>query len=862
VATISNSPGTQGLALTLSTGTTTIAISSDSVSASATMMVGAAALASIVIAPATPIIPLGTTRQFTAAGSYTDGRIQDMTSTATWSSSSANIAMISNDAGTAGLATGSALGTTNIKAVFGPVSNSTLLTVGNAALVSILITPISPSIALGFPQQFAATGSYSDGSTQNLTQSVNWTSSLSTIAAIDAAGLASSTSIGSTSITATLGSLNASSLLTVSPPVPVSLLVTPINPTVFLGGQQQFAATLVYSNGSSQDVTSGVSWTSSNPAVATVGNGGLASATASGSATVEAVWGANLLVSSTTIAVPVPTMSITPAAASAMSGGAQQFIATVTGSSNQNVSWTVDGVANGNSTIGTISATGLYTAPPMIGSHTIAAIAQSSSSIQATATVTVGSSGPIPNTFFGMHLNNIADPIPGSMQGSARIWDSAGAQWPSVNTASGIFDWNKLDTLLADYKVAGIDDVLYTLWRVPQWASSNPTDTNCDYLAGGFTGGCDPPTDLNADGTGSNLIWRTWVQNIAQRVDDPIYLRNHARVKYWEPCNECYRSPTLNPLYTAANYAYRGTYAQLVRMMQDARCIIVGNPDEAITALNTTCGQAGYPVIGIDPTAQMVMPDTAPGQAGTKQNPYAQVMQNFLYCTCANNSCSASSTGCPTGASGSRAVDIIATHLYANTYTPEQLPTQAALVRSYLSMSDLEKPFWNIEGGWGRNTALQVQSDPDLEAAFVARYTLMVWASGTTRAYWYGWDYTVFGTLWGTTATNGCRTQYANGYICMPGIAYQQIHDWLLGAVLTACSVEGTTWHCRLTESNGAPADIVWDTSQSCSSGSCGTIQHSVAPEYIKYRDLTGTTLAVYGSMVPVGIKPILLETQ
>jgi hypothetical protein len=461
-----------------------------------------------------------------------------------------------------------------------------------------------------------------------------------------------------------------------------------------------------------------------------------------------------------------------------------------------------------------------------------------------------------------MHLNNIADPIPGSMQGSARIWDSAGAQWPSVNTASGIFDWNKLDTLLADYKVAGIDDVLYTLWRVPQWASSNPTDSNCDYLAGGFTGGCDPPTDLNADGTGSNLIWRTWVQNIAQRVDDPIYLRNHARVKYWEPCNECYRSPTLNPLYTAANYAYRGTYAQLVRMMQDARCIIVGNPDEAITALNTTCGQAGYPVIGIDPTAQMVMPDTAPGQAGTKQNPYAQVMQNFLYCTCANNSCSASSTGCPTGASGSRAVDIIATHLYANTYTPEQLPTQAALVRSYLSMSDLEKPFWNIEGGWGRNTALQVQSDPDLEAAFVARYTLMVWASGTTRAYWYGWDYTVFGTLWGTTATNGCRTQYANGYICMPGIAYQQIHDWLLGAVLTACSVEGTTWHCRLTESNGSPADIVWDTSQSCSSGSCGTIQHSVAPEYIRYRDLTGTTLAVYGSMVPVGIKPILLETQ
>jgi hypothetical protein len=418
--------------------------------------------------------------------------------------------------------------------------------------------------------------------------------------------------------------------------------------------------------------------------------------------------------------------------------------------------------------------------------------------------------------------------------------------------------------VLAAYKAAGINDVLYTLWRVPKWASSNPDDTACDYATQGstFTGECDPPTDLNPDGTGSDQIWRTWVQNIAQHVNDPIYLQTHARVGYWEPCNECYRSPTLTPQYTATHYAYRGTYAQLVRMMQDARCIIVGNPNDAITALNTTCGQAGYPFIGIDPAAQMVMPDTAPGQASPKQPPHAQVMQNILYCTCANSSCSASSTGCPTGSGGSRAVDIIATHLYANPYTPEQLPTQAASVRSYLSATDLEKPFWSIEGGWGQNTAAQVQNDPDLEAAFVARYHVMVWASGITRAYWYGWDYSASGTLWSTTASNGCGTQYGNGYICKSGIAYQQVHDWLLSAVLTACSVDGTTWLCRLTEANGSPAQIVWDTSQTCSNGICGTIQHSVAPEYIKYRDLTGAAFVINGSMAPVGIKPILLETQ
>src|SRR5207244_3741606 len=287
---------------------------------------------------------LGTTQQFTAAGTYTDGTTQDVTGTATWSSSSAKVAVISNDSGTGGLATSSALGTTNIKAVLGPISDSTLLTVGDAALVSILVTPVSPSIALGLPQQFAATGTYSDGSTQDLTQSVTWTSSLPAVAGIDTAGLASSTSIGSTSITAALGSVSASSLLTVNSPVPTALFVSPTNPAVFVGDQQQFTATLIYSNGGSQDVTSSVSWTSSNPTVATVGNAGLASGAAGGSTTVEAMWGASLLVGSTTLTVFPPTVSVTPATASTKLGGAQQFNATVTGSSNQNVSWTVDGV--------------------------------------------------------------------------------------------------------------------------------------------------------------------------------------------------------------------------------------------------------------------------------------------------------------------------------------------------------------------------------------------------------------------------------------------------------------------------------------------------------------------------------------
>jgi len=452
------------------------------------------------------------------------------------------------------------------------------------------------------------------------------------------------------------------------------------------------------------------------------------------------------------------------------------------------------------------------------------------------------------------------------MEGAGRVWDSAAAQWPNLNTANGTFVWANLDSVLASYKSAGVNDVLYTLWRVPKWASSNPSDTTCDYatIGSNYTGECDLPTDLNADGTGTNLIWRTWVQKIAQHVNDANYLQNHAKISYWEPCNECYRSPTLDPGYGTggASVAYRGTYNQLVRMMQDARCIIVGTQSDPITALGTTCGEAGYPVIAIDPSAKMVMPSTSPIRVGKNNPSYPQVMQNLLYCTCANNSCSASTTGCTTGSAGSAAVDILSVHVYPNsaTYTPETIPSQIANVRSYLQQPDLAKPLWSDEGGWGKNTtATQVNNgDPDLEAAWLARFHVMMWASGLGRAYWYEWDNALYGTLWSPASAPGCTKQFTSGYLCSGAIAYQQVYNWLVGSTLTNCSAVGTTWTCNLIQANGSSAEILWDTSQTCSNGTCGTMNYAVPNTFHTYTDLTGASYSIGGS-VPVGIKPILV---
>src|SRR5215468_1199694 len=84
-------------------------------------------------------------------------------------------------------------------------------------LRSIAVTPSSPSLTVGATQQFTATGTYSDGSTQNLTSQVTWGSSNTTTATINSSALATAMAAGSTTISATLGAVSGSTGLTVTP---------------------------------------------------------------------------------------------------------------------------------------------------------------------------------------------------------------------------------------------------------------------------------------------------------------------------------------------------------------------------------------------------------------------------------------------------------------------------------------------------------------------------------------------------------------------------------------------------------------------------------------------------------------------
>src|SRR5208282_2242969 len=136
-------------------------------------------LASITVTPANPTITTGNTQQFTATGIFSDNSTQNLTTSVTWSSSNQVVATISNAAGFNGQAIAVAAGTAMITAMSGSITGSTTLTVNPVpvTLQSIAVTPANPSITLGNTEQFTATGTYSDGTTPNITSSVTWSSS-------------------------------------------------------------------------------------------------------------------------------------------------------------------------------------------------------------------------------------------------------------------------------------------------------------------------------------------------------------------------------------------------------------------------------------------------------------------------------------------------------------------------------------------------------------------------------------------------------------------------------------------------------------------------------------------------------------
>ncbi len=270
-------------------------------------------LVSITITPGNPDLILGTLNQFTATGTFSDQSTKDITASVTWSSSNQNIASINGS----GMAAALALGSLSISATSDAITGSTSVNVQSPTLMSISILPADGTIAATTTVQFHALGNYSDGSVQNVTRQVTWASSNTAVAQILSSGDSRGQAAGSSTITATLGSISGSTTLNVTNATIVSITVMPPSQTIAVSTTLGFSAIGRFSDNTVQNITDDATFNSDNTAVATIDNStdnatAVSPGTANITATFNGVTGsAPLNVTSATIS----SISVTPATA-------------------------------------------------------------------------------------------------------------------------------------------------------------------------------------------------------------------------------------------------------------------------------------------------------------------------------------------------------------------------------------------------------------------------------------------------------------------------------------------------------------------------------------------------------------------
>ncbi len=190
-------------------------------------------LTSISVTPVFPVVATGATQQFTATGVNDDGSTSTLSGVA-WSASTPTGGCISSGctatvtidttgvataSGSEGTGTGPILGLSTITATSGSLTGSTTMSVATVALTSITLTPSNPSVSMTGTKTVQIDALFNGTSGQTMNSSVQWTSSDKTVATVSSSGLVTGIKSSTTpvTITATAGSITASTTVTVNP---------------------------------------------------------------------------------------------------------------------------------------------------------------------------------------------------------------------------------------------------------------------------------------------------------------------------------------------------------------------------------------------------------------------------------------------------------------------------------------------------------------------------------------------------------------------------------------------------------------------------------------------------------------------
>ena len=325
IATVSNAAEQRGLVVPQSVGgPIEISAKVGSITATADLTVTNAALTQLQIDPPTLTLPQGFTQQLTATGIFSDSSTGDQTDTVAWTSDRPTIAAVSNAADSKGVLTALNPGTANITAQrLDPVTGAAVattvsVTITDAVLEEIRLTPATATIPQSTTQRYRAIGVFSDDSELDIStqEGLSLTSDDDNIASFDVAGLEDGEArgnaqgtvtlraskkanpddeesvIGTATLTVTAASIEEISVRNPGADCADATPATDVDTPLPVAFKRGFVACARFSDGSTKDVTAEASWSSQATTVMTVGNSsvdkGVATGKTAGRTVVEA----------------------------------------------------------------------------------------------------------------------------------------------------------------------------------------------------------------------------------------------------------------------------------------------------------------------------------------------------------------------------------------------------------------------------------------------------------------------------------------------------------------------------------------------------------------------------------------------
>jgi uncharacterized protein YjdB len=429
IATVSST----GLVTAVANGSAVITAASEGKSGTSSIDVTQIPVASVTVGLSASTIHVGQTTQATATtrdagNNVLTGRV------VTWSSGNPAVATVSPS----GIVTAVAAGTASILATSEGQSGSATLTVNPAPVVTVTVSPPTTPMIVGGTQQLTATTR--DGNGNVLTgRTIAWTSSSTAVLTVTASGspaTVTAVGLGTASITATSESVSSSPTPTITVnPIPVASVTVSLAPTSITAvGASQASATTLDVNG---NALAGrvVTWSSSNPAVATVSSTGLVTAVNAGStnvvATSETKTGSAPL---TVTQAPVATVTVSPVSATVVQGDTEQLTVTLRDAHDNALTRPVVW-SSSNPGVASVSASGVVTAVSP-GAATVTATSEGQGGA---SSVTVS---PVPVATVGVTLASATITDAQTTQATATVRDADGnvltgrtINWTSDNTA-------------------------------------------------------------------------------------------------------------------------------------------------------------------------------------------------------------------------------------------------------------------------------------------------------------------------------------------------------------------------------------------------------------------------------------------